>query len=299
MRILIAGGTGLIGRATTSALVAAGHRVTVAARTRLALPERVTFAPMDALDPEAVRRTVADAEPDAILNVLTAIPDPIDPRRMAAQFAATDRLRVEGTRHLVAAAPGVRLISESIAFAYDPTDAGVATEDAPLWARPPRQFAPVLDAVRALEDGTRAAGGTVLRLGHLIGPGTSFAAAGGGFTAQVRAGRVPLVGGGHSVFSFAHVADVAAAFVAALDGPAGTYNVVDDEPAEMATWLPLLAERLDARPPRPAPGAIARLAVGGWGVAFMTRLRPAGNEAARTRLSWKPERQWRGSLGID
>ena len=299
MHILIAGGTGLIGRAATQALTAAGHEVTVAARKQIALPDRTHFAPMDALDAEAVRRTVKRTAPDVIVNVLTAIPDPIDPRKMAAQFAATNRLRMDGTRYLAEAAPSVRIISESIAFAYDPVKVDPADEETPLWNRPPKQFAPVLDAVRSLEEQTRAVGGTVLRLGHLIGPGTSFARDGGGFATQVMASKVPLIAGGHSVFSFAHVADVAAAIVAALDGPTGTYNIVDDDPAEMATWLPAMAEHLGARAPKPAPKAIAKLAVGGWGVAFMTQLRPARNELARTRLSWKPEHPWRTSLGID
>ena len=299
MHVLIVGGTGLIGRATTTALTSAGHDVTVAARKQVTPPEGAEFAQLDALDTQAVRRTIEHAAPDAIINVMSAIPDPINPRRMAAQFAATDRLRTEGTRNLIDAAPGVRLISESIAFAYDPHGRGAAVEAAPLWSKPPKQFAPVLEAVRHLEQRTRDAGGTVLRVGHLIGPGTSFARDGGGFAAQVAAGKVPLIDGGASMFSFAHIDDVAGAFVAALSGPVGTYNIVDNDPAAMATWLPTMAERLGARAPRGAPKAIAKLAVGGWGLAFMTQLRAADNQQARNRLSWKPERTWRDSLGID
>ncbi len=296
--VLIAGGTGLIGRATTAALVSAGHRVTVAARKEVPSPEGASFAKLDALDAAAVHRTIDGVAPDAIVNILTAIPDPTDPRRMASEYASTNRLRVEGTRNLIAAAPGVPLVSESIAFAYDPAP-GEADEQATLWVRPPKQFAPVLDAILSLEQQTRAAGGTVLRLGHLIGSGTSFSRRGGGFAAQVQAGKVPLVAGGHSAFSFAHLSDVAAAFDRALDGPAGTYNIVDDEPVEMATWLPVMAERLNAGAPKDVPKALARLAVGGWGVAFMTQLRAASNASAKAKLSWQPSRPWRSSLGVD
>ena len=175
-----------------------------------------------------------EVAPDAVVNMLTAIPARLNPRRIAAEFAATNRLRTEGTRHLLDAARDIgvhRVIAQGLAYAYEPSDAGIANEDEPLWRRPPAAFAPVVAALRELETSTSQAGGTVLRLGHLYGPGTMFAAD-GSFVADVRAGKVPLVGGGASVFSFIHVDDVATAVLAALDRETpGVLNVVDDDPA--------------------------------------------------------------------
>lgn len=290
MRVLVAGGTGAIGRRLVPLL--ADHDVTVLSRSGRPV-ERAKAVQADALDPEQVRRA-ADGM-DVVVNLLTAIPDPVDARRMASQFALTNRLRVEGTRNLLAAAPS-RLVSESTAFSYHP-DEGLADEDAPLWSSPPAPFAPVLDAIKALEDQTREAGGTVLRVGHLHGDGTTFGP-GGGLRTLVQAGRLPVVGGGTAVFSFAHVDDVAAAFAAAVTGPAGTYNIADDEPVPVSTWLPAYAQSLGARPPRGVPAPVARLAVGGWGVAFLTRLRGADNARAKTALGWAPTRTWSTSLAL-
>lgn len=302
MKILIAGGTGVLGRSASAALLAAGHKVTVLGRAPRPVRADLDVVAADALDGAALTRAVEQAAPEAVVNLLTAIPDPINPRRLATQFELTNRLRTEGTRNLVAAAREVgaeRIVAESIAFGYEPGRAEPATEDEPLWARPPAQFRPVLDAVRALEQTTLGAGGAVLRVGHLIGPGTAFSVDGGGFAGQVRAGKVPLIARGRSTFSFAHVEDVSAAVVAAIEAPAGIYNVVDDRPAAMSEWLPLMAQRLDAKAPGRAPAALARFAVGGWGVAYMTRLRGASNNAATRTFGWRPAHPWTASLGVD
>ena len=152
----------------------------------------------------------------------------------------------------------------------------------------------MLAALTDLERQTQAVGGTVLRFGHLYGPGSVYASD-GSFVAAVRAGKIPLVGGGTATFSFTHAQDAASAIVAALDKPSGpALNVVDDDPAPMHTWLPVLADILGAKAPKSAPAAVARLAVGGWGVAFMTRLRGADNVRAKLVLDWKPRHSsWR------
>ena len=163
---------------------------------------------MDALDRDALVTAVREVALDAVVNMLTAIPARLNPRRMADEFALTNRLRTEGTRHLLdaAAQSGVRrIIAQGLAFAYEPGD-GPADEETPLWQRPPAPFASSVVALRELEAMTTRAGGTVLRLGHLYGPGTMFAAD-GSFADDVRAGKVPIAGAGASVFSFVHVAD--------------------------------------------------------------------------------------------
>lgn len=144
----------------------------------------------------------------------------------------------------------------------------------------------------------------MLRFGHLYGPGSIYAVD-GSFTDQVRVGKVPLVGGGTAVFSFTHSHDAATAIAAALDKDiTGALNIVDDDPSPMGEWLPFLADLLGQRPPRKVPAALARIAAGRWGVAFMTRLRGADNARAKLRLDWRPRYpSWRvgfpAELGLD
>ncbi len=267
-------------------LNAAGHTTIGLARSaRRAAPDTVVA---DALDRAALAKAVDQAAPDVVVNLLTAIPAEINPRRLAADFALTNRLRTEGTRNLVAAAPGARIISQGLAYAYQPGP-GLADEDASLWTTdPPRQYVPVLAALRELEETTAGAAGLVLRFGHLYGPGSVFAAD-GSYVRQARAGRLPIVGDGGAVFSFTHADDAASAIVSALDRDvSGVLNIVDDTPTPVLEWLPGLARLLDAPAPRRVPAALARLAVGGFGVAFMTRLRGADNCRARLRLNWRP-----------
>lgn len=303
MRVLVTGATGVIGRQLTHLLAAAGHEVVALARHPEAadvvagLGGRVVIG--DLLDEEQTRLAVATVRPEAIVHMATSIPRAIDPRHLAADLVPTNLLRTVGTHHLLSAAADLgvgRFVVQGLAYAYDP-GAGPATEGDPLWQNPPRQFAMVLEALRQLESLTLRAGGVVLRLGHLAGPGSIYAAD-GSFAEQVRAGRVPLVGGGTAVFSSAHAHDVATAVVAALDHPVGgVLNIVDDDPVPMSEWLPVYARALHAPAPRRVPAAIARLAVGGWGVAFTTRLRGADNSLARAELDWKPRYEsWRASL---
>lgn len=305
MRVLVAGATGVIGRQLIPALADAGHEaIALASKPPQTKPQPgIRTIAADALDRAAVGRAVESAAPDVVVNMLTAIPSRIDPKRFAKDFAMTNRLRTEGTANLLDAAAGVgvtQIISQGLAYAYNPDGAWPADEDVPLWFSPPRPFVPVLAALQELERRTREAGGVVLRLGHLYGPGTIYAPD-GSFTQQVREGRVPLIGGGSATFSFTHTRDVAHAVLAVLDSDyVGALNIVDDEPAPMRTWLPYLADLLDAPAPRKAPALLARLAVGSWGVAFMTKLRGADNARAKQVLDWKPQHSsWRTGFAAE
>jgi nucleoside-diphosphate-sugar epimerase len=300
MRILLAGATGVIGRQTVPILTGAGHQVTGLARTPTRLPDTEVVA-ADALDPAAVADAVRSAAPDVIVHMLTAIPDPVDPRHLARDMAPTNRLRTQGTANLLAAASGARVITQGVAYAYDPAGSPVKDEDAPLWRDPPTQFAPVVAALRNLERRVTWAGGLVLRLGHLYGPGTSYAS-GGGLTRRLRAGSIPLIGAGASMFSFIHAHDAATAILAAIEHPEvrGTLNIVDDQPTLAHDWLPEMAAMLGAPTPRHVPAWLARLFVGGWGVAYMTGLAGASNTRARQQLDWKPTySNWRDGLTAD
>ena len=300
MRVLLAGATGVIGRQAIPILTAAGHQVTGLARA----PARLTDAEVvaaDALDATAVAGAVRWAAPDVIVHMLTAIPDPVDPRHLARDMALTNRLRTQGTANLLAAAGGARVIAQGVAYAYDPAGSPVKDEDAPLWHHPPSQFAPVVAAADEQERRVTAAGGLVLRLGHLYGPGSSYAPD-GGLARRLRGGRLPLIGDGASMFSFIHAHDAATAILAAVDHPAasGVLNVVDDQPTLVHDWLPEMAAMLGGPAPRHVPAWLAWLFVGGWGVAYMTGLAGASNAHACQQLDWKPTYSgWRDGLAAD
>ena len=270
------------------------------ARAPARLPDAEVVA-ADALDATAVAGAVRWAAPDVIVHMLTAIPDPVDPRHLARDMALTNRLRTQGTANLLAAAKGVRVIAQGVAYAYDPAGSPVKDEDAPLWHHPPSQFAPVVAAADEQERRVTAAGGLVLRLGHLYGPGSSYAPD-GGLARRLRGGRLPLIGHGASMFSFIHAHDAATAILAAVDHPAasGVLNVVDDQPTLVHDWLPEMAAMLGGPAPRHVPAWLAWLFVGGWGVAYMTGLAGASNAHACQQLDWKPTYSgWRDGLAAD
>ena len=297
MRIFLAGATGVIGRSLVPQLRAAGHDVvgmTRSAERAGALTEQGAEAAIaDALDADAVERAVVEARPDVVVNQLTDIPSAIDPKKMEEQFEGNDRLRVEGTRNLAAAAKAAgarRMVSQSIAFAYAPGET-LRTEDDPLFLDAPQPWKRSVEAVDSLERqtlGIEGVEGVVLRYGYFYGPDTVYA--GDGSTASmVRKRAFPVVGGGTGVHSFVHVDDAALATVAALDhGAPGIYNVVDDDPAPVREWLPEYAAVIEARPPRRVPKLLARLAAGRFAVYLMTDLQGATNEKAKRELGWSP-----------
>ena len=167
----------------------------------------------------------------------------------------------------------------------------VKGEDDPLDPTPAREMRTTLDAIRHLERAvTGAAGleGIVLRYGGFYGPGTGISAR-GEHVEMVRRRRFPIVGDGSGVWSFVHIDDVAGATLAAIEhGRRGIYNVVDDEPATAAEWLPALAAAAGAKPPRRVPAWLARPLAGEASVVMMTEIRGASNAKARRELGWEP-----------
>lgn len=296
MRVLVAGATGVVGSQLAPLLTAAGHDVVGLSRSsgRTGALERAggTVVVADILDRASVDRAVREAAPDAVVHLATAIPAEINPKKLAEDFALTNRLRTEGARNLFGAAKeaGVRrVVAQGLAYGYDPSSGEPAHEDVPFWKNPPKQFVPVLAALVELERATAEAGGIVLRYGHLYGPDTIYDAPNGSFVKQVKGGKVPLVAGGSATFSFTHTRDAAAAVVAALDSQAaGAFNIVDDEPAKMGVWLPVLAQILNAPKPKGVPTMMAKMFAGDWGVAFMSKLRGADNTRAKRTLGWQP-----------
>ena len=308
MRVFLAGATGVIGRQLVPLLVGAGHAVTTMTRSEaraVELRQQGTEPVVcDVFERERLLEVVAAAEPDAVIHQLTSIPGRMNPRRVRQEMAATNRLRAEGTQVLAEAAraAGVRrMLTQSIAFVYTPQGTALATEDDPLFRLAPDAFVDLVDAVDRCEQttlGIPGVDGVVLRYGHFYGPGTIYAR-GGSFAADVMRRRVPIVGdGGSGTFSFVHVADAATATLAALaHGPAGIYNVVDDEPAAVRDWLPRYAELLEAPRPLRVPRGLGRLVGGSFADYLMTQQRGASNAKARAWLGWEPSHpSWRDGL---
>jgi nucleoside-diphosphate-sugar epimerase len=305
MRVFVAGASGAIGKQLVPRLLAAGHEVHGMTRSesKQAMLHELGAVPVvaDALDPDQVAEAVAGARPDVIVHELSAI-GPLDMRHFDRDFALTNRLRTEGTDHLLSAgqAMGVRrFVAQSVAAygMYMRTGGTVKSEEDPLEESPAREMRETLAAVRHLEDavlGAEWTEGIVLRYGAFYGPGTSMAPGEEQFE-LVRRRKFPLVGDGGGVWSFIHVADAAEATVAAIEhGSRGIYNVVDDEPAPVAEWLPALAQELGAKKPMRVPRFIGRLFAGETGVRMMTEIRGASNAKAKRELQWRPAHpSWR------
>ena len=280
MRIFVAGATGVIGRRLVPQLVAQGHEVTALTRRDHAIAEGVRTVVGDVYDAAGLREVVAAARPEVVFHQLTDL--------SSRDFAANSRIRHEGTRNLIDAAlfAGVRrVISQSIAWAYEPGDAP-AVESTPLDldAADDRRRATVR-AVAALEDITaEAPEWVVLRYGTLYGPGTWYTK-GGAMADLAATGNLPT---GPDITSFLHVQDAADAALAALDWPTGAVNLVDNDPAPASTWTPLFAESVGAQPRTAFLAAPASTTSAATAPDRTPWARGASNAHARIDLGWSP-----------
>jgi len=299
-RVLLAGATGVVGRALVPLLRERGHHVTALVRdpSRAAGLDLDGVVVADALDPAAVRSAVRSARPDAVVHQLTAL------RGSAEGLALTARLRTEGTGHLIAAAAEAgagRFVAQSIAFATAPLGGPVLTEDAALYLDAPDPgWALTVRAVADLERqvlGAGALSGAVLRYGTLYGPGTLYHRT-GTVGDLVGRGKLVLPESAAGVTSFLHVADAARAAVAALESDAGgVFNVADDEPAAADVWVPEYARLLGAPRPRVVPAGLTERMLGWFTGHQLTAMRGAANDRARQTLGWQPSvPSWRAAL---
>jgi nucleoside-diphosphate-sugar epimerase len=303
MRIFVAGATGVIGRPLIPKLVAAGHEVTGMTRSEdraqgvRAAGARVAVC--DVFDADAVRAAVQEAGAEVLVHQLTSLPDRMDFRKPET-FAATNRVRTEGTGILLEAARAAgarRFVCQSIAFNYMPDGGTVKGEDAPLLEEAPGSFGDAARTVVEMERTVLEADwleGLVLRYGFFYGPHTYYAE-GGSTTEDVRRRRMPIVGKATGTFSFVHVDDAADATVLAVErGGPGVYNIVDDEPAAMSEWLPAFAAAAGAKRPRRVPVWLAKLVGGKMVASFALELRGASNAKAKRELGWRPAHpSWR------
>jgi nucleoside-diphosphate-sugar epimerase len=289
MRVFVAGGTGVVGRRLVPQLVARGHQVTATTTSagKLGLLEQLGAdgVVMDGLDAVSVGEAVAAARPDAIVNQMTGLSEAHagkpNLRKPGRFFATTNRLRGEGTDHLLAAAEATgvsHIVAQSFGAFNGIREGGwVKTEDDPLCT------AAETKALEHLESVVVKARGAVVRYGSLYGPGATDDQ-----VKLVRRRMFPLVGGGTGYFSWVHLDDAASATVLAVEQQAkGVFNIVDDEPAPVSEWLPYLAQCAGAKPPRRLPKWLARLLAGEMVVGMMTEGRGFSNARAKRELGWQ------------
>jgi 2-alkyl-3-oxoalkanoate reductase len=304
MKVVLAGASGAIGRRLVPQLIEAGHQVAAITRSKEKLSELYDLGAepvlCDVFDAGRLGSVVAQAEPDAVINQLTDLPQSLNPRKLGEYYAANNRVRREGTRNLLDAARGAgvrRFLVQGAAYWYAQTGGPVKTEEAPLYLEAPAPIGPAVETIKEVEDAVLSADGIegiVLRYGMFYGPGTWYAKD-GDIGRQVRKRRYPMIGHGEGTYSFIHVDDAASATVAALErARPGVYNVVDDDPATAAEWMLVYAEVLGAKRPPRVPAFVARLIAGDAIVKWSLGLRGASNERIKRELGWHPRYEsWR------
>ena len=299
MKVFVTGGTGAIGQFLLPLLVENKHEVVALTRSssKAGKLDELGVTPViaDPFDKQALTAAVRRAEAEVIIHQLTALSSAGNFRKFDQEFALTNRFRTEVTDTLLAAARTIgtrRFIAQSYCgWPYAKKGGPVKTEEDPLDPKPPESFTKTLAAIRSLEDKLRSTTfleGLALRYGNFYGPGTAIGK-GGVIVKMVKKRRFPIIGGGGGIWSFIHVMDAARATIAAISrGSAGVYNIVDDEPAKVATWLPVLAKEVGAKAPHKIPYWLGELMIGKAGVMMMTQVRGCSNAKAKRELNWTP-----------
>ncbi len=302
MRIVVAGASGVIGRALLPRLRIDGRTVIAVCRNdhRAAAMQQQGYETVvaDALDGETLRQAVIGANPEIIINQLTNLPRSLLRPRAASKAAArTNALRSVGGQALAEAAnaTGAHLIAQSIAFAQRPGE-GVRTEEDPLYTDGPSAHAAVVTALHTLERATTEAGGTVLRYGAFYGPGTYFAP-GEAYPNMLQRRLLPVIGEGRGVWGLLHLEDAVDATIKAMVASPGVYNIVDDDPVTTADLWSWMAERLGTKAPRRLPRALFSFGPPTILRYLFDEQPSVSSERARNVLGWVPAHpSWREPL---
>ncbi len=297
MKILVAGGTGAIGRPLISELLAKGHTPVALTRSpekaQALVDQGVEPAIADVFDADAVKAVVRRARPEVVIEQLTALPRTYTRELLNAAAAFNTRLRLEGGANLLAAAQATgvrRYLRQSIAFWAVPGP-GLADEETPLARDASPSVSADAQVVTEIEHrllGNPNIEGIALRYGFFYGPGTWFHPD-GDVAAQVRHQQFPIVGSGEGVWSWLHIEDAAIATVrAAEQGNPGVYLIANDLPLAVRDWLPAFAQWLNA-PPLPRVSVDDALkASGADAVYYGTQMRGVSNAKAKRELSFQP-----------
>jgi nucleoside-diphosphate-sugar epimerase len=298
MKIFVAGGTGAIGRPLIAKLLAKGHAVVALTRShekaQALAKEGVEPAIADVFDADAVKTVVSRAQPEVVIEQLTALPKTYTRESMTAAAALNNRIRLEGGANVLAAAQGAgvrRYIRQSVAF-YAIPGPGLANEDTPLAFDASPAIAAGARELTELEHpllGNPNIEGIVLRYGFFYGPSTWFNPD-GDVARQVRQQQFPMVGNGEGVSSWLHIEDAAIATAAAAErSNPGIYLIANDQPLAVREWLPAFARWLNAPPPPQVTVEDALKNDGGAdAVYYGTQMRGVSNAKAKRELNFQP-----------
>jgi nucleoside-diphosphate-sugar epimerase len=298
MKVFVAGGTGAIGRPLIAELFAKGHALVALTRSpekaRALVEQGIEPAIADVFDTDAVKAVVSRAQPEVVIEQLTALPRTYTPESMNAAADLNNRIRLEGGANVLAAAQAAgvrRYLRQSIAF-YAIPGPGLADEETPLAFDASPAVAAGVRELTELEHrllGNPNVEGIVLRYGFFYGPGTWFNPD-GDVARQVRQQQFPIVGNGEGVWSWLHIEDAAIATIAALErGNPGIYLIANDQPLPVREWLPAFARWLNAPPPpQVSVGGALKRDGGADAVYYGTQMRGVSNAKAKRDLNFQP-----------
>ena len=298
MKIFVAGATGAVGRPLLARLLAKGHSVVALVRSTESseplVKQGIEPAIADVFDIDEVKAAVRRAQPEVLIQQLTALPKHYTRESMDAAAPLNTRLRLEGGANLLAAAQAAgvrRYLAQSVAFWAVP-GRGLADEETPLAVDGPPAVAADARLVTELEErllGTPNIEGIAMRYGFFYGPGTWFNGD-GDVAQQVRQQQFPIIGNGEGVWSWVHIEDAAIATVAAAErGNPGIYLIANDRPLPVREWLPAFAQWVNGPPPPQISVEVALKTSGGAdAVYYGTQMRGVSNGKAKRELSFHP-----------
>jgi nucleoside-diphosphate-sugar epimerase len=309
MKIFVAGGTGAIGRPLIAKLSSKGHDVVALTRSpekaQVLVEQGVEPVIADVFDIDAVKTVVSRAQPEVVIEQLTALPRTYTRESMNAAAALNNRIRLEGGANVLAAAQAAgvrRYLRQSVAF-YAIPGSGLADEDTPLAFSASPALAAGAREITELEHrlaDNPSIEGIALRYGFFYGPGTWFHPD-GDVARQVRQQQFPIVGNGEGVWSWLHIEDAAMATVAAAEqGNPGIYLIANDRPLAVCEWLPSFVQWVQAPPPPRISVEEALKASGADAVYYGTQMRGVSNAKAKRKLNFQPRPlEWIADTAVD
>lgn len=296
MKVFVAGASGAVGLPIVKELIKKGHEAAVMTRSERGIQQLQALGAkvmsIDAFDYKQVKDALQQVAPEVVIDMLTFLPKNL--ADMPKAFPSDRKLRLEGGGHLFAAsvASGVsRYVQQSCGFWIKPKSGErLGTEDDPFELQATPNIASGSETYRQLEErvfGDRKIEGIALRFGFFYGPGTWYTEDGSA-AEMAKQQHLAVVGRGSAVNSFVHVDDAARATVATLAVEPGVYNIVDDDPVTVSSWLPAFAASVGAPPPAQISEEAGAAAAGPDAVFYHNNLSGASNAKAKRVFGFAP-----------